>query len=208
MASKLAIYNDALGMLGERKLAGLTEDREPRRVLDDFWDGVVLYALERGFWNFAMRTKLIDSSASYDPAFGFTFAFEKPSDWVRTYVIADNDHLQPPLMRYVDEGGFWYADVDPLYVRFVSSDVEWGRNLSLWPESFSEYVSDRLAVKACKRITGGNPSDDMLASEKRSLGVARSRDAMDEPAGFPPTGSWVNSRGSSGVRSRWDRRAF
>jgi hypothetical protein len=45
-ASKLKLYNDALGILGERRLASLTENREPRRVLDEVWDagkGVVNY---------------------------------------------------------------------------------------------------------------------------------------------------------------------
>ena len=32
---QLSLYNNALTVLGERKIASLTENREPRRVLDD-----------------------------------------------------------------------------------------------------------------------------------------------------------------------------
>jgi hypothetical protein len=35
--SQLFIYNEALGHLGERRLANLSENREPRRVLDSYW---------------------------------------------------------------------------------------------------------------------------------------------------------------------------
>lgn len=206
MADKLEIYNLALGHLGERKLASLSENREPRRVLDDFYDNAVAYCLERGFWNWAMRTVLLDSDPSYDPPFGYTLAFTKPMDWVRTYVISDSDRLDPPLLRYIDEGGLWYADCDPVYVRYVSNDSAWGMDLGQWPESFADYLAARLAVRTCKRISGANPSDDLKTEERRTLAVARSRDAMDEPPGFPPTGTWVTSRGSNSyARSRWNR---
>ena len=208
MTTKLGIYNDALGLLGERKVASLSEAREPRRVLDDYYDNVIAYCLERGFWNFAMRSVQLDSSASYDPPFGYSYAFEKPTDWVRTFVISANEGFDPPLLSYIDEGGLLYADVDPLFLRYVSNDVAWGLDMSLWTASFSDYVSGRLAVKACKRVTGALPSDELLKNEKLTLATARSRDAMDEPPGFPPTGSWVNSRGGGlSNRSRWNGRS-
>lgn len=209
MTTKLEIYNEALENLGERKIASLTEAREPRRVLDDFYDGAIAYCLERGFWNWAIRTVQIDHSAANDPPFGFTYAFTKPDDWVRTYVISDSEQLQPPLLRYVDEGGLWYADIDPIYVRYVSNDTAWGMDLTLWPRTFAAYAASRLAVRSCRRITGASAPDDLLRDEKMALANALSKDAMDEPPGFPPTGSWVTSRGGpGGDRSRWNRQGF
>jgi hypothetical protein len=205
MTSKLEIYNEALAALGERKIASLTEDREPRRVLDDFYTGAMAYCLERGFWNWAIRTVQLDHSSSIDPPFGYSFAFTKPDDWVRTYVISANETLEPPLLKYVDEGGLWYADADPIYLRYVSSDTAWGMDLSLWPRSFAAFAATRLAARACKRITGSNAPDDLLRDEKQSQANALSKDAMDEPPGFPPTGSWVTSRGGGrSDRSRWN----
>jgi hypothetical protein len=203
MSSKLICYNLTLGNLGERKLASVSEAREPRRVLDTFWDSVVSYALARGFWNFAMRTVQSVASTSIEPPFGFTEAHLKPTDWVRTYVVSENATLKPALMNYVDEAGYLYCYADPIYWKYVSNDVVYGMDLSLWPSSFEAYVSQRLANQACKRITGAAPSDNMLRDEKRLLANARSEDAMNEPAGFPPSGSWVTSRGgfSSGSRN-------
>lgn len=194
MASKLGLYNSALLVLGERKLASLSEAREPRRALDDAWDDAVAYCLEAGFWNFAMRAVQTDHSASFTPAFGYTYAFTKPEDFIRTFALGSTETFDPPLLTVVDEPGYWYANVDPLYVKYVSNDAAYGMDLSLWSESFSEYVSLRLANKTSKRITGKFADDDLKKEEKRALAQARSKDAMDEPVGFPPRGTWVTSR--------------
>jgi hypothetical protein len=194
MAAKLALYNSALLVLGERKLASLAEAREPRRALDDAYDDAVAYCLEAGFWNFSMRAIQADSSASVTPTFGYTYAFTKPSDFVRLYSYGSTETFDPPLLTVTDEPNYWFANVDPLYVKYVSNDTAYGMDLSIWSESFSEYVSLRLAVKTCKRITGAFPNDDLKKDEKRALAIARSKDAMDEPVGFPPRGTWVTSR--------------
>lgn len=194
MTSKLAVYNAALLILGERNLSSLSEAREPRRALDDAWDTGVNYCLEAGFWNFAMRAIRTDASALVTPEFGYTHAFDKPDDFRRLHSFGSTATFDPPLMDIVDEPNYWFANVDPLYVRYVSSDAAYGLDLSLWPATFEDYVAHRLAVKTCKRITGKSPDTDLFNAEKRAQAIARSKDAMDEPVGFPPRGTWVNSR--------------
>jgi hypothetical protein len=64
--SRLSIYNGALRECQERKLASLSEDREPRRVLDDVWndgDGLLRFVLRQKQWRFARRTVEIASEA-------------------------------------------------------------------------------------------------------------------------------------------------
>jgi hypothetical protein len=201
LASKLGQYNAALLILGERKLSSLAEAREPRRALDDAWDSAADYCLEQGFWNFAMRAIQADSSTSVTPTFGFTYAFTKPTDIIRTYLFGATETFEPPLMNIVDEPNYWYANVDPLYVKYVSNDTAYGMDLSLWSESYADYQATRLAVRACKRITGKQPDEDMFRLEKRALAIARSKDAMDEPTRFPPQNTWSLSRqGNSTTR--------
>lgn len=195
MASKLALFNDALLILGERKIASLTEAREPRRALDDAYDGATAYCLEQGYWNWAMRAVQIDSSASVTPTFGYEYAFTKPDDFIRMYRQSAYATLDHPLMDVVDEPNYWYANCDPLYVKYVSSSTAYGMDLSLWPETFADYVSLRLALKTCKRITGAFPNEDLIKAEKKARMDARAKDAMNEPPGFAPRGSWVRSRG-------------
>lgn len=194
MASKLELYNDALLILGERKLASLTEAREPRRALDDAYDKSLDYCLEQGFFNFAMRAVQIDSSASVVPTFGYQYAFTKPTDFIRMYRQSANPQLDPPLLDIVDEPNYWFANIDPLYVKYVSDSTAYGKDLSLWPETFADYVAMRLALKTCKRITGKEPDDVLIKGEKKARVDARGKDAMNEPPGFAPTGTWVGSR--------------
>lgn len=196
MASKLALYNEALGHLGERKLSALSENREPRRVLDDYYDGTLNYCLARGFWNFAMRAVSMTESATITPQFGWTFAFEKPTDWIRTFMVSDNENFYPLLARFNDEASVIYCDSSPLYFKYVSNDASYGLNLSAWPETFTVYVGLRLAWMACRRV-GQLSAEDKKALydlQKRECGIAGGVDAMDEPPMQPPTGTWAQSR--------------
>lgn len=205
MTTKLEIYNMALGYVGERKLASLSEAREPRYVLEQFYANVVDHCLSRGFWNWAMKTVEIEASDEYEPSFGYTKAFEKPSDWMRTFNVSDNENLDPPLLKLIDEGGLWYTNCDPLYVKYVSNDASYGMDLTKWSAAFADYVSLNLALRAQYRLTAKEPSDYLVKTEKRAMQFAMSRDAMDEPPAFPPTGTWTQSRQNSFVRrSRWN----
>jgi hypothetical protein len=205
VATKLALYNDALLALGQERLATTADAVSARYALDDAYDKALAWCLEQGYWNFAMRAVELTSTPSIDPAFGFTYAVTKPDDWVRSHSISASETFDPPLLQYNDENGLWYVNVDPLFVRYVSNDTDYGLDLSLWPETFANYVALRLAVKTCKRITGTNPDDAMFKQEKRALADARSKDAMNEPPGFPPRGTWVSSRRHGSSSTRWDR---
>jgi hypothetical protein len=202
--SKLERYNGALGRLSERKLASLTEAREPRRVLDDFWDSVTAYCLARGYWKHAKRSQRIEASANITPAFGPRFAFEKPDDLVRVYLISASEGMEPGF-SYLDENGVWYADADTIYVTYISNDPAFGMDLSRWGAMFAEYVEARLALKGGPRVTNNKADLDVLiAEEKRAMNVALGVDAMEGPPAVPPLNSWVRARGGGGNRARWD----
>lgn len=204
--AKLARYNGALLVLGQERLASLAEASTARYALDDAWDEVVALCLEQGFWNFAMRSVQLASSNTIDPSFGYSYAVEKPTDWVRTHSFSASESFTPPLLQLNDEAGVWYVNVDPLFVRYVSNSVYYGLDQSKWPQTFNEYVDHRLAFKTCKRITGSAPDDDLKAREKKARSDALAKDAMNEPPQFPPTGTWVNSRAAGSVNGvRWDR---
>lgn len=203
--SKLALFNETLGHLKEGKLASLAEATERRYVLDDYYDGAQLYCLEAGFWNFAMRVVEVDKSVSLIPSFGFTNAFEKPTDWVRTYKLSASEQFVPPLVgdQITEEAGVWYADVDPLYVQYVSSSASYGLDLSLWPPSFQLFFTLYLAHRVAPRIaTSDTLTKDLEKACDRAKRRSQAIDAMNQPIGFPPRGSWVSSRTSTSSRAR------
>ena len=196
MTDRLSIYNGALLVCGERFLSTLTENREPRRLLDQVWaSNGVKTCLERGQWNFAMRTVQIDYDPGVEPAFGYARAFQKPSDWVLTSSLCADEFFRSPLTRYFDEAAYWYSDLDTLFVRYVSNDDTYGGDLNAWPESFREYVEAYFASKIIVRLS--NSESELVRVEKirdARLKTAKSRAAMAEPTSFPARGNWGLAR--------------
>lgn len=207
--SQLSLYNWALRICGERALAILTEPREPRYLLDAVWaeDGVKK-CLEEGQWNFAMRAVQVDYDTSVDPGFGYTRAFSKPTDWVRTAGLCEDENFRVPLIDYVDELDYWYANPDTIYVRYVSNDTSYGQDMSKWPNSFGEYVATYFASQVVTKISGDKERwDDVRRELVRKKRDALNKDAMNDPTKFPAPGSWVRSRfgGGGGRRDRGNR---
>ena len=194
--SQLSLYQGALRFLGQTKLASLTENIESRYLLDDVWSGGgIRRCLEAGQWRFATRTVQIEYDASIEPDFGYQYAFVKPPDWVRTVALSADEYFTNPLNQYRDEAGYWFADFQPLYVGFVSDDASFGSDLSLWPESFTEYVESYFGLQIAPNFTGAVGRIDALEKKsKKLLSAAQSNDAMNGPSPTMPRGSWSRSR--------------
>lgn len=210
MTTRLSLYNDALTMAGERTLASLTEVREPRYLLDQVWDNNGVDAcLEEAQWEFAMRTIRIDYDPGITPDFGYSRAFDKPSDWILTSALCEDEFFRVPLRRYTDEAGFWYSDLDTIYVRYVSNDSSYGNDLSLWPRSFTEFVAAHFASKIILKITNDearlrlfiNPENEKHSVRGRALLHAKSRCAMASASSIPAQGEWSKAR-TRGVARR------
>lgn len=202
---RLSVYNQVLTLLGERNIASLTENREPRRVLDTAWPGAIKYCLEQGQWKFALRTSKLTYSPDIDPAFGYQRAFERPTDCVRLSKVCCDEYLNIPLLQYGEEAGWWFSDLDDIYVSYVSDSNDFGSDYANWPETFGKYFALYLADEVGLRIT---QSERMLAKIAKDLKAAKkdalSKDAMQSPTQFLPQGSWVSSRYGE-RRSNWDR---
>lgn len=204
--TQLSLYNGALLLLGEGKLASLSENREPRHVLDDIWDRrAVDYCLRQGLWNFAIRAVESDYDATIEPSFGFQYVFGKPSDWVKTAAVASDEYFRALLtgFDYRDEAGNWLSNHNKLYIRYVSNDSDYGADYTLWTPDFERFVEAYLAKNAGPRIKGVS-AERLEAAETvydKLEGQAKSADAADDGPGSPPNGSWAQSR-MRGQRSR------
>ncbi len=195
MADKLTCYNKILVHLEERRLTSLSEQREPRRVLDSIWDELVAYCLAQGLWRFAKRVVSIDASTTVVPAFGYLNAFKIPDDWVRTVLVSTAPQLDPPLLQYAEEAGFLYANMTPVYLSYVSNDPLYGFNLGAWPANFTEYVEYRGAAQACGRLPGkADLRESLEKREDKARRNAKGSDAMNDPPGLPPVPFLVRAR--------------
>lgn len=202
--TRLQLYNRALQICGERKLASLSEDRKPRHELDLVWDsGFIDSVLAEGQWKFAMRAVQIDYDPTITTSFGYQRAFSKPTDWILTSAMCSDEYFRFPLLRYVDEAGYWYADLDTIYLRYVSNDAAYGSDLSLWPAHFTDFAAAHLASKIIFQLTGDEKKEEKVFKLlKHYKGEAKNADAMGDPTKFAAPGSWVSSR----ARGRSDDR--
>lgn len=211
MTSKLSVFNGALRLCKERRLTSLTENREPRRLLDEAWEdgstgGAVKACLEMGQWEFARRTVQLNSSAILEPEFGYTYAFEKPDDFVRVCGVWQDEYCETPLLRYQVERGVWFADIDPIYISYVSNGETYGADLSLWPEVFVKLVQAELAMEIVGNLTQSRGlRADVQAIHKQAKLEAKSFDAQELPTSFPPPGKWSMARTNGYRRNYRDR---
>ena len=205
MTTKLTICNGCLRLLKERSVtqSELTNGtREPARLFNAVWDDGGLDAcLEAGQWRFAKRTILIDASPSVEPSTdfgGYSFAFDIPTDHVRTVGVWSDANLTTPYVYYREEGGFWVATLETMYVSYISNDVLFGLDYSLWPQTFVEFVQAHFATKIAGPLS--DLGQEMAKVRKAYLATALSLDSMADPTRIIPPGSWVRARLTGGHR--------
>lgn len=195
MASQLGTYNKALEHLEQRPLASLAENREPRRLLDGAWDDSVAFITQDGNWKHALRTVKAQPDSNRVPSFGRKYVYTKPMDWVRTYQLSSDDRFVTLDKYFIDEGRVWYSDLPYFFVRYVSNGTDYGLNMAAWGEAFANYLAGYLARKIAPRIQQSmEKKDDLDKTLKKLRSTALSIDAMNEPPGRIPHGTWVTSR--------------
>lgn len=205
MATKLGLYNGALALLGQRKLANPTEPVESRRLLDEVYDDMRLLALEAGFWKFALRTSMLSYTDSVVVDFGYAHAFEKPADLLRVHKLCEDEMLQVPLIDFSEEGSFWFAHSTELYISYVSTHASYGLDISKWTPSFVNYFQHLLAERIVHRLSppadvGKQGNNNLERKLKLALSEAQAKDAMQGPPMFHPTGTWTSARSGHGRR--------
>jgi hypothetical protein len=207
VTTQLSLYNGALLLCKERFLSSLSEEREPRRLLDHVYsNGGVKFCLEQAQWHFAMRTVMVDYESSIEPDFGYRRAFTKPTDWVLTSAVCEDEFFNAPLTRYFDESGYWYSDLDTIYVRYVSNDTDYGMDLNKWPESFREFVEAHFASKIIGKLSGSEEkTEEMLKLRQKLMLIAKNKSAMADSTKFPAPGSWSMARSGQANKSRGNR---
>lgn len=199
MVDKLGVINDCLVELGNERITDTGEDIKAARETTAVWSQVVDECIASAHWNFAMETIEAAADTGVTPEFGYTEVFAKPSDWVRTSAVSEDEYFTYPLLNYYDDANFWSADTTPLYFRYVSNDTGLGLDLSRWPVKFSRFVSLELAERVCLSLTQNNSLKETVGKLRdKARKEAKNIDAMDEVSPrFAPASSWT--------RARWGR---
>lgn len=206
----LQVYNGALMILKVRRLSTTTDNRPERLAMDDEYNKCVQAMLEEGDWNFAAKSILLEASVDVEPSFGYNYAFEKPDDFVRLISLGADSTQWPPLQDFRDEsaganGAIWLANVDPIYVTYVSNDANYGLERNRWPQTFVRAVEYDLAQRIAPYITtwGADELRGLRAEAREALRNAKTKDARGQPVQYPPPGRLTLARnGSRGMSGR------
>lgn len=160
--NKLSVYNNALYVLGERRLASEYEDREPRYVLDEVV-GLDNYGaiLELTKPHFAVRSAklsgpVVSAVHSLDQVYTFPVDYLSPLGGEGVHgqncsFFSDED-FNDPIDRYIIEGRTVACDVATnIFVRYISKTPSFEE----WTPLFAKLASAYLAREAASRL---NPS--------------------------------------------------
>lgn len=203
MADKLQVWKQALVHLEKATITTLTDDVEAVYTFGSAWAGVVEEAFNSGDWNFAKKTAALDLNDAVTPSAGWQYAFDYPNDWMRTIAVNGAPEFRTPFRDYLDEGGYMHANLETLYLRYISSARSADDQISHWPTMFWRYVALKLAFDTCGRLTSGDTLEQKI--EKRmmlALRQAKSVDARNENNKVIAPGSWLRARTGGGLGGR------
>lgn len=200
MTTKLQLWNKALLHLGEGRLLTLTDDVEARYVFDEYSSDVLLDGLSRGDWNFATKTTILVQSTTTTVIAGYTFAYDHPTDWVRTIAMSILADFEVDLLYgfgsldVYDERGSWFTNSESLFTRYISNDFVSDASVLLYPPSYVEFVAALLAYRTVERLTQGRTSkEDLSKLLKKKLLKAKSNDARNMKEAIIRPGLWSRS---------------
>jgi len=190
--SQLALYNDALLLLGQRRLASLTEAREPRYRLDDIYGIEALeFCFEMAKPTFARETNIL-SAPTTSSQHGLDSVHTLPGDYISMVAVYSDDKLDQPLNRYILEGDTIACEFATIYIRFISNASV--TSFTDWTPAFARVVSAYLARELAAR-TSPDKYADMNAQFDQRVEDVISLDARNEPAyrSSAPTVTLTNS---------------
>lgn len=175
---KLALYNNALLLIGQRSLSSLTEDREPRHLLDASYAlDAIEYCLEVVEPVFARKTALISSvtvSAEHDLDNVHTL----PTDYISIVGVYSDAKLDQEINRYIIEGNTLACEYQSIHLRYMSSDAV--TTFTYWSPAFSRVVAAYLAREISIKLAP-DKTDAMNALLAERIQIAKEIDTEKEP---------------------------
>lgn len=188
------IYNDALLILGLDALTSTSDDSGRRFKLSQALStGIVEALMEDCGWQFGFSTEKLEYDSGIEPDWGYSYAFEKPSNLHRIDGLYYDEFLQVPLKEYHDEGNYFYTDVTEFYFQFVSTDFI--TTPANWPTHFKKLVAAKMAkdAGAALRSEGADVNNAIAIFNEREKN-SKSIDAMQSPPRKLAQGSWTRAR--------------
>lgn len=185
MPSVVDVCNKALDKLGQSPIVSLGDGNKAANLCSRNWPLVRDQVLRDHPWNFAVqRTNLAPMEQA--PSWGFSAAFQLPSDWLRLLEVRDLS-----TDEYQVEGRTILADQTVLYIRYIKR-VE---DPNQYDALFLDSVATRLAAELAEALTNSAGKKDALFTEyDDSLLRAKRVDGQENPPVDFEEDDWIKVR--------------
>tara|TARA_R110000796_G_scaffold252537_2_gene387468 strand:+ start:11426 stop:12028 length:603 start_codon:yes stop_codon:yes gene_type:complete len=189
MASETDICNLALARFGEKRIMSLSETSEAAKVCAIFYDQTRDEILRAHRWNFAMKRAVLSQIVTA-PIFGYDYAYQLPTDYIRFGALNDGDLLE--RAEFVIEGDQLLSDVETANFRYVWRITDSQQFDAL----FIDALSTKLAAKIAPSLSGDWKLGEKFMAEYQSLslGIARRVDAAGDNSKQSRQSRSINSK--------------
>lgn len=169
-ATAVSICSNALLILGAQTINALDEDNDRARLCSNLYSTVRDNMLRAHPWNCAIKRIQLAPDAER-PAFGYSYKFTLPGDWLRTIEVEDN-------CDFTIEGRSILSDAESINLRYVYRNaIE-----STWDAALVEVMTLAMAARMAYAITQSTSMEQSRMQELEfALRKARAVDGQEEP---------------------------
>ena len=133
-------------------------------------------------WNFATKRAVL-AADSNTPAFGYSYQFSLPADFIRLLSVCGTDELIVPSNMYQMEGNKilifdTYSDAGALNIKYIY-DM---KTVSGFDPLFISLLSYELALAIAYKVTDSNTNVQRISELRKELSaLARAIDGQERP---------------------------
>jgi hypothetical protein len=187
MATLLEIYNRVALVLGATQIQSLDEDRKLVELIDRHYQPVLKEVLRAYPYNFCTKQASLSSSnlSADQPIFGWDFAYDLPSDYVR---LVEQEDKYPFIIR----GTSLYTNIANPNFEYVWLQLD----PTTYDELFCRAFANRMAFSFAADLTGSQAkTQECWAQYQDSLHEARLINARENDRQVDQgTGYWEEAR--------------
>jgi len=185
MPSVVEVCNKALDKLGHGAITSLNDGTKAANLCLRSWEMVRDEMLRAHPWNFAVK-RLALAPSDETPAWGFSYAFPIPSDYLRMIEILDSAQFNHQI-----ESNNILCDETVLYVRYIYKVTDPNQYDSM----FVDVVATRLAIELCEPLTQSNTKKNELIKDlDAALTNAKRVDGQENPPVSFAEDDWITAR--------------
>lgn len=199
MASQVEIVNNALVEIGEATITSIDQGTRAARAAKRVWHNIRREMLRRYRWNFAKKRATLAPDATA-PAFGYTYAFTVPSDFLAMIGIYDgNEDLRNYTATgqpYNMEGRTILYNEATLYLTYIADITDTSQFDSLFESALVYKLALRLAYDLS---TGTGRADSLQGFFTEAIKAAKFSNAIENAPEVFIASQWIDSRFTDGA---------